>query len=198
MMLLHLALVNSLEKQLEKMENSQISIYTPLSLGNTLLSFNATYMSNLSYRRYIGTARPNSPFIYRGIKYYGNGKTFLKSESLINSTKLIKLGKGVGIGTVVLGGVLDWGYGVPEYKKNPNSPNAVSPEKATANTIMGAYGLTGIGTMPSIVYFGFDNLYPGGLSGYTKDLGEVQAELDNGINQAGPYRINLTGAHEPK
>ncbi len=182
----------------KKTDNQQQNIYSLLGQGNTLLSFNGTYMANLSYRRYIGAARPNSPFTYRGVRYYGNGQTFLKSESLINTGSLIKVGKGVGAGTVVIGAVLDWGYGVPQYKKDPNSPNAVSPGKASLNTGMAAYGLTGVGTMPSLVYFGLDAFYPGGFNGYVNDVGSTQTELDKGVNSAGPYRVNLTGAHEPK
>ncbi|MDR4953816.1 hypothetical protein REB14_16675 [Chryseobacterium sp. ES2] len=83
-------------------------------------------------------------------------------------------------------------------KKDPNSPNAVSPGKASLNTGMAAYGLTGVGTMPSLVYFGLDAFYPGGFNGYVNDVGSAQTELDKGVNSAGPYRVNLTGAHEPK
>jgi RHS repeat-associated protein len=181
-----------------KLSNKSTEIYSPLSQGNTLLSFNGVYMSSLPYRRFIGTAKPSSPFTYRGIRYYGNGQTFLKAEGLIKTQNLIKLGKGIGIGTVLLGGILDWGYGVPEYRINPNSPNAVSPQKASLNTGVGVYGLTGVGTIPSLVYFGLDNFYPGGFNGYVNDVGSAQTELDNSFNNAGPYRINLLGAHEPK
>ncbi len=182
----------------KKTDNQQQSIYSPLGQGNTLLSFIGTYMANLPYRRYIGTVRPNSPFTYRGARYYGNGQTFLKSESLINTGSVIKVGKGVGAGTVVIGAVLDWGYSVPQYKKDPNSPNAVSPGKASLNTGIATYGLTGVGTMPSLVYFGLDAFYPGGFNGYVNDVGSAQTELDKGVNSARPYRVNLTGAHEPK
>jgi len=89
-----------------KLSGNTEEIYSPLSQGNTLLSFNGVYMSSLPYRNYIGTARPNAPFRYRGVRYYGNGQTFLKSGSLIKTQNLIKLGKGVGIGTVLLGGYL--------------------------------------------------------------------------------------------
>jgi len=186
------------ELNMLKLSTSSTEIYSPLSQGNTLLSFNGVYMSSLPYRRYIGTAKPSSPFIYRGIRYYGNGQTFLKNNSLIKTQNLIRLGKGVGIGTVLLGGILDWGYGVPEYRINPTSPNAVSPQKASLNTGVGLYGLTGVGTIPSLLYFGLDNFYPGGFNGYVNDVGSAQTELDNGFNNAGPYRINLLGAHEPK
>ncbi|QQQ27332.1 RHS repeat-associated core domain-containing protein [Chryseobacterium indoltheticum] len=121
----------------KKTDNQQQNIYSPLGQGNALLSFNGTYMANFSYRRYIGTARPNSPFTYRG-------------------------------------------------------------GKASVNTGMAAYGLTGVGTMPSLVYFGLDAFYPGGFNGYVNDVGSAQTELDKGVNSAGPYRVNLTGAHEPK
>ncbi|RZK75736.1 MAG: hypothetical protein EOO85_13155, partial [Pedobacter sp.] len=71
----------------KKSENNskQESIYSPLGQGNTLLSFNGTYMSAMSDRMYIGTARRNTPINYLGTKYYGNGQTFLKQGGLIKA-----------------------------------------------------------------------------------------------------------------
>ena len=51
----------------------------------------------------------------------------------------------------------------------PNDPNAVSPTKFGVDTGMGLYGLTGVGTIPAIGYFGVDAFYPGGVKGYMKD-----------------------------
>ncbi|WP_353145112.1 RHS repeat-associated core domain-containing protein, partial [Chryseobacterium sp.] len=157
-------------------EDSSLGIYSPLSQGNTLLSFNGVYMSNLPYRRYIGTARRNAPFTYRGVRYYGNGRTFLKSESLINVKGLIRTGKILGPISVGVGIILDYGYGVKEYERDPNSPNAVHPRKADLNTTMGIYGLTGVGTIPSLLYFGVDSFYPGGWEGYGNDYQSIQSQ----------------------
>ncbi|MGN7759731.1 RHS repeat domain-containing protein [Chryseobacterium sp. 22532] len=154
---------------------SKEEIYSPLSQGNTLLSFNGVYMTQLSYREYIGTAKPNVPFKYRGIKYYGNGRTFLKSESLVSVRGVIKIGKFLGPVTVGLGAILDYGYGVKEYERDPNSPNAVSPNKAHLNAVMGLYGLSGVGTIPSVLYFGIDSFYPGGIVGASKTAARTEA-----------------------
>ncbi|RXM61509.1 RHS repeat-associated core domain-containing protein, partial [Chryseobacterium sp. CH1] len=60
----------------KKTDNQQQNIYSPLGQGNTLLSFNGTYMSALSDRMYIGTARRNTPFNYLGTNYYGMVERF--------------------------------------------------------------------------------------------------------------------------
>lgn len=148
----------------KKSENNskQESISSPLDQGNTLLSFNGTYMSAMSDRMYIGTARRNAPINYLGTKYYGNGQTFLKQGGLI------KAGKIVGRGTVVIGIGLDI-YGVSQYYDDPKSPDAVHPAKAGLNTAMAGYGLTGVGTIPSLLYFGIDSFYRGGWIGAATD-----------------------------
>jgi hypothetical protein len=76
----------------------------------------------------------------------------------------------------------------------------VSIGKALLNTGFGAAGNWGgsIGASISTVYFFVDNFYPGGWPQYYDSANKTQAELDEGFNQAGPYRINLFGAHEPK
>ncbi|WP_131329552.1 RHS repeat domain-containing protein, partial [Chryseobacterium piperi] len=152
----------------KKTDNQQQNIYSPLGQGNTLLSLNGTYMSAFSDKMYIGTARRNAPFNYLGTNYYGNGRTFLKQGNLI------KAGKVIGKGTVVIGIGLDI-YGVSQYYDNPNSPNAVHPVKAGTNTAMSLYGLTGVGTIPSLLYFGVDNFYPGGWEGASETAGKTEA-----------------------
>ncbi|UWX62176.1 RHS repeat-associated core domain-containing protein [Chryseobacterium oranimense] len=76
----------------------------------------------------------------------------------------------------------------------------VSVGKAAINTGFGAVGNWGgsIGASLSTVYFGVDNFYPGGWPQLFDDGNMVQRELDEGFNKAGPYRINVFGAHEPK
>jgi hypothetical protein len=61
--------------------------------------------------------------------------------------------------------------GVATYYQNPNSPNAVHPGKFAANTGVGLFGLTGIGTVPALCYFGIDAFYPGGVQGYSQMAG---------------------------
>ena len=76
----------------------------------------------------------------------------------------------------------------------------VSLGKAVINTGFGVAGNWGgpIGASLSTVYFGVDGFYPGGWPGIFNDGNIMQAKLDEGFNQAGPYRINVFGAHEPK
>ena len=76
----------------------------------------------------------------------------------------------------------------------------VSLGKALINTGFGAAGNWGgsIGASLSTAYFGVDGFYPGGWPGIFNDSNFVQGKLDEGFNQAGPYRINVFGAHEPK
>lgn len=45
------------------------------------------------------------------------------------------------------------------------SNGTITREKANLDATMGAYGLTGVGTIPSILYFGIDSFYPGGWVG---------------------------------
>ena len=76
----------------------------------------------------------------------------------------------------------------------------ISVGKGLLNTGFGVAGNWGgsIGASLSTVYFGVDNFYPGGWPQLFDDGNMVQGKLDEGFNQAGPYRINVFGAHEPK
>lgn len=73
-------------------------------------------------------------------------------------------------------GVAMDGIGVYNYYYNPNSKNKVHPAKAGLNTAIGAYGLTGAGTIPALLYFGVDAFYPGGWEGYGNDYQSIQSE----------------------
>ena len=59
----------------------------------------------------------------------------------------------------------------------------VSREKANFDAVVGAYGLTGVGTIPSMLYFGIDAFYPGGWDGAMNDTVVRQAEFDRIVNQ---------------
>lgn len=84
------------------------------------------------------------------------------------------MGKFLGPVTVGLSAILDYGYGVKEYERDPNSPNAIPPSKANLNAIMGLYGLTGVGTIPSVLYFGIDSFYPGGIVGASRTAARTE------------------------
>jgi len=96
-------------------------------------------------------------------------------------------------------GTFSFGLGVI-FDVGAVSTNKISTEKFILNTGMGAIGNWGgpIGASIGTVYFGVDNFYPGAWPGLFDDGNTFQKNLDNGFNQAGPYRINVFGAHEPK
>ncbi|WP_317043224.1 RHS repeat-associated core domain-containing protein [Chryseobacterium vrystaatense] len=110
------------------------------------------------------------------IKVYrpnANGNVFIKNQHV----------KTIGIGTIASRlGIFSFGLGlamdlrgVQIYNNDPTSPNAVHPAKAALNTVMSAYGLTGAGTIPSLLYFGVDAFYPGGWEGYGNDYQSIQS-----------------------
>ncbi|WP_326983447.1 hypothetical protein VUJ46_02555 [Chryseobacterium sp. MYb264] len=60
-----------------------------------------------------------------------------------------------------------------------------------------------IGASVGVIYFGVDNFYDDqngnkGWSGFFNNANATQSMIDNGFNQAGPYRYSIMGAHEPK
>ncbi|MFP3599469.1 RHS repeat domain-containing protein, partial [Chryseobacterium sp. SIMBA_029] len=118
-------------------------------------------------------------------------------------SKVAKFGKGLGTASFYFGLASD-GIGVRNYLQNPNSKNAVHPAKFGLNTIMGIAGNWGgpIGASIGTIYFGVDNNYDGpggqGWPGFFNDANTDQKMLDEGFNQAGPYRFHIMGAHEPK
>jgi len=130
-----------------------------------------------------------------------NARLFAKAQptkATLPVSKIGKFGKGLGYGSFGAGILID-GYGAYEYSQNPSSSDAVHPVKAVTNTGIGAWGLWGgpYGIIVSTVYGAFEAFYDGGLNGYVEDGAKYQKEL-NGFNKAGPYNINLVGAHEPK
>jgi len=60
-----------------------------------------------------------------------------------------------------IAGVASFGIAVVlDYKAYSNGQ--ISKEKFILNSTIGVYGLTGVGTVPAILYFGIDAFYPGG------------------------------------
>lgn len=74
------------------------------------------------------------------------------------------------------------------YYKNPNSPNAVSPEEATTDaTVAGMAYFGPPDEAMTFIYFGIDKTYPGGYKGYSKD---VNGLLDKGYKKLYNFIIN--------
>ena len=69
--------------------------------SNWILGYAASGLSNTSSRLYIGTARPNSPINFLGNKFYGNGKTYLTSNTLNG------IGNGIGKSLFAVGAIMD-------------------------------------------------------------------------------------------
>ncbi len=113
------------------------------------------------------------------------------TDATIPVSKIARVAKTVGHASFALGFTVDL-IGV--------TTGEISPGKFLLNTGFGAAGNWGgsIGASLSTVYFGVDGFYPGGWPGIFNDGNIMQTKLDEGFNQAGPYRINVFGAHEPK
>jgi RHS repeat-associated protein len=69
------------------------------------------------------------------------------------------------------------GLAVKNYFQDPHGPNVMHPGKFTLNTGVGAFGLTGVGTIPSLFYFGINSFYPGGPQGYYQMLGNHASSI---------------------
>lgn len=83
-------------------------------------------------------------------KYYSNAWTGNQYAKTFN---IGKVGAFMSKGLVGLGITIDY----ISYKRGE-----LSGAKFGLNTGMGLYGLTGVGTIPALLYFGVDALYPGG------------------------------------
>lgn len=111
------------------------------------------------------------------IKLYrpnANGNVFIRN-AYTKTMGLRQIGTLVGYGSFGLGLTMD-AIGVYNYYNNPESTNKVHPAKAGLNTTIGAYGLTGAGTIPALLYFGVDAFYPGGWEGYGNDYQSIQSD----------------------
>ncbi|MBO9675174.1 MAG: RHS repeat-associated core domain-containing protein [Sphingobacteriaceae bacterium] len=150
-----------------KQGNKEIDWYGPGGKMNWILGVSA-----LASEKFSGISRVgNNLIIYNATR---TGRVFYANQ-YVNTFGLSKVGGLLGKVSFGIGVVID-GVGVYNYYKNPKSVNAVSPGKFGLNTGVGAFGLTGVGTIPAITYFGIDAFYPGGIQGYANDYKKV---LDN-------------------
>ncbi|MGV0856960.1 DUF6443 domain-containing protein [Empedobacter brevis] len=135
--------------------------------SNWTLGYAASGLSNTSSKLYIGTARPNSPVNFLGNRFYGNGKTYLKSNTLNG------IGSVMGKSLFAVGAIMD---------VNKFSNNEISGGKLGTNIGMGALGLTGWGTPASLLYGTLEAFYPGGAVNAMNDNVKFQKEVDAIMN----------------
>ncbi|GEN74257.1 hypothetical protein CLA01_43290 [Chryseobacterium lathyri] len=114
----------------------------------------------------------NYPLTGRNLSLFGKMPA---TKASMPASSLAKWGGIAGKASFGAGVVMD-GIGVYNYYNNPDSKNKVHPAKAGLNTTIGAYGLTGAGTIPALLYFGVDALYPGGWEGYGNDYQSIQSQ----------------------
>ncbi|WP_326985068.1 RHS repeat-associated core domain-containing protein [Chryseobacterium sp. MYb264] len=138
--------------------------------ANWFVSAAGSGVGTFAERFYIGTARPNAPISFFGRNYYGNGRTFIKAAPVARA-----------IGRFSFGIAVLMDYGALERGE-------ISENKFYFNTAMGAYGLTPVGAIPAMLYFGVDAFYPGGWTGNAKYPGAIkdterrQGQFDSIIN----------------
>jgi hypothetical protein len=158
---------NNAAKQIEKniYKSQGDSALSNLSETGFMISATSFRLTTID-RIHIGKPLTGLPINFFGRKYIGNGNTYIKGSYLS------KLGRGVGYGGFGFGLVVD-GIGVTNFIIDPNDPNAVHPAKFGVNTAVGAYGLSGVGAVPSLLYFGVDAYYPGGWTGDGQNNGAL-------------------------
>jgi RHS repeat-associated protein len=181
--------------------NSGVDWYGPAGKGNWFFGTSAILTG---FAGVVQSHHMYSQGIRRGI--YGNyqltGRNlsqFGKMAMTDTTTPISKIGK---IGKIA--GHFSFGLGVI-FDMGGVATGKISVGKFILNTGMGALGNWGGSNGASIatVYFGVDNFYDDGKGnqgwpGFFYNANATQRELDEGFNQAGPVRINLFGAHEPK
>jgi len=138
-----------------------------LSDATWVLGSGATSLQNTPGSFRMGTTKQGfSP------KYYGNawqGNQYTKTFNIGN------IGTAVGWGTLGLGTAID-GYGVYQYSKNPNHPDAVHPAKMGLNLSVGLYGIYA-NPFFGILYGTTEILHPNGFMGAWADNVNMKHEF---------------------
>jgi hypothetical protein len=95
------------------------------------------------------------------------GLSYTREISLL--TKATQSVSAIGGATIFLGGVLDFGFGVPNYYKyGPGDPRSVSPGKAGLNLGVGVYSFS-LNPIVVPVFFGVDLFFPEGWPAAIQD-----------------------------
>ncbi|MGG5211120.1 hypothetical protein ACQWU4_19560, partial [Chryseobacterium sp. MIQD13] len=186
--------MKSVEKQLKQLEDS--NWYSATGKGNWFFG-TAGILSGTA--GVIQSQNMYSQGVRRGISanYQLTGRNLSQFGKMAMTDATVPISKFGGYAKIA--GHFSFGLGVI-FDMGGMATGQVSPGKAIINTGFGALGNWGgsIGASLSTVYFGVDNFYPKGWPGLFDDGNMLQGKLDEGFNQAGPYRINVFGAHEPK
>lgn len=111
------------------------------------------------------------------LKFYVSG---WGGNQSVSTLRIPSIGKLIGNTTSVFT-IGSTAYGLYNYSKNPNNPNAISPEKAAMDvTVLGASRFGGLpGVILGVTYTAIDNLYPGGYIKYANDFNSVMDRLFN-------------------
>ena len=162
-----------------------------VGVAGTGMELRGAFNSQSMYSQGVRQGLNGSSYVLTG----RNARLFAKAQpttATLPISKVGKFGKGLGYGSFGAGLFID-GVGVYNYMENPKSDNAVHPAKAATNTGIGAWGLWGgpYGVIVSTVYGAFEAFYPGGLEGAMNHNVKFQSELNNGVNKAGPYRVDI-------
>ncbi|WP_273005740.1 RHS repeat-associated core domain-containing protein [Chryseobacterium sp.] len=165
------------------------------------------YLGNIaiatSFKGLVNSQIMYSKGVRRGIagnyRLTGRNLSLFGKAAMNDVTKPIsqvgRIGKGLGTGSFYLGIAFDVIGAVN---------GEVSTGKVVLNSMFGAAGNWGgpIGASIGTIYFGVDNFYDGpqgqGWPGFFNGANDFQSGLDQSFNNAGPYRMNIMGAHEPK
>jgi len=92
-----------------------------------------------------------------------SGGVFLANQ-FVKTIGIAKVAKGVGIAGALVGEGFDaYGY----------FNGTVTGAKFGMDSGVSAFGLTGVGTAPAIIYFGIDAYWPGGVSGFSNDYSHM-------------------------
>ena len=167
----------------QKKENNW---YEPSGKINLFLGTTSTIVENFgsgSFRLNNGASKGGN----FSFKYYSSSWTG-GSRAKITTYNVGKVANFISESTFYLGLGMDV-LGVLEYRKNPNSKNAVHPAKAGLNTGLGIYGLL-INPIAPTMYFSVDALFPGG---WQKAM-QIQDNLINENRKIDPTWRLIPGA----
>jgi len=180
---INLPLLSTSKGATHKNENNW---YEPSGKINLFLGTASTIVENVgtgSFRLTNGISNGgNFSFKYYSSSWTGGSRAKITTYNIGNVAKFI------GKGTFYLGLGMDV-LGVLEYRKNPNSKNAVHPAKAGLNTGMGIYGFL-INPIAPTMYFSVDALFPGG---WQKAM-QIQDNLINENSKIDPTWRLIPGA----
>ena len=165
-------------------QKKEINWYDPSGKANWFLGTTSTVVENFGSFRLTNGISNGSNFSF---KYYSSSWKG-GSRARIKTYNVGKVAKFIGERTFYIGVGIDV-LGVLEYRKNPNSTNAVHPVKAGLNTGMGIYGLL-INPIAPTTYYTVDALLPGG---WEKAM-QIQDNLINENRKIDPTWRLIPGA----